>query len=282
MSPIILPVVFKIVLMVLSTILPFAFGVKTLSLILSCPLLMGLIIAFAITAVLLSVGHIIAAVSLVKFFPMGIVVGSHLLNVPLSMPGMILPLGLIPLFSMLMPISPSELASMLSVGFVVFSLLPSHLFAMGCAVLFHLFRNLFSMLLIVLFPVGRSILTLLPLLLLLSQLFLMALSIELIVYALLFLVGCCIGFIRGTPTYFTCSRKSAFIFVEKLKGCREHLTTRASALFAGNVILGYYIGHGTSSNLVSSPGVFQHSLDTPFLPLHYTIHPPVAQLQGVY
>ncbi len=47
------------------------------------------------------------------------------------------------------------------------------------------------------------------------------------------------------------------------------------------VVLGYSILHGRTSNVLSSPGVLAHCLDTPFLPHHCSINPPVAQIQGV-
>ncbi len=255
MSPIILPVVFKIMLMVLSVILSclLKYPLTVLLTIFALLLLMSCIVLLAITTALLSVGHIIAAVSLVLLFPMGVVVGSHMFNSLLSMADIRLPLSLNSLLSMLSIISLLMLNKMLSVGFVVFSLSRYYLFSMSSVVLPTLLIYLFFVFLVILLAL---------------------LNMSII-----------IGFTLAFSAFLAHCAKSIFssgMLAKELKSSREHLTTGASTLLAGIIVLGYYIGHGTSSNLVSSPGVFQHSLDTPFLPLHYTIHPPVAQLQGVY
>lgn len=72
---------------------------------------------------------------------------------------------------------------------------------------------------------------------------------------------------------------SAFVSIEEFSGSRMPLLafrTRV-ATFERNIILGYTIGHDRNSHFLSSPGVLTASQDTPFLPHHYTINPPVEQ-----
>lgn len=195
---------------------------------------------------------------LVDFFTVGVAVMrrlcKHFLSVLLIMLQMFCAIFSIRLFFLLI--------DFFTVGFSVVPVFCPYLFSMRLVVPSFLFIDFFSMCFTVLFVLHTNFFSML-----------------LIVSFAIFSMCIVVGFRRFVSTLFATSIQPVSILVEVVSGSGKHSLTGASALLHRG-ILRYHI-HDEGHSLSGSGRLQRRGASSCLIP-HYSITPPVKQVQGVF